>query len=277
MGYDLPSHLLAMGKHEWGDLIARLRIPPQRMAVANALARFADTLTGTRVFPSAQKVADMANLHETNARTHIRALESLGLLWLVKRGGGRGGAPNEYRLTCPLDRSPLPLWLDVNFNRLPVEGPGADLYGSAVAGSMPTMEDWPEEHRALAVAQSVDNPKAIPVDNPETPSASGRHSGPPEEPTLNENDFHRAFGAPETEFHRALALPDLFNNPTHQPPAVLRNATTSLGETVDPVDNPESAVEEFETARSVLAALPDARRWRAVAEGQQFLVGGDVR
>lgn len=242
-------------KGEWVDLVLRMDVPAQRKAVAFALAKFANP-DGTKVFPGQEKVADMARLHETNTRKHIKALVAAGMLIVVKRGGGRGGATNSYRLSRPLDITTLPLWLDPDMNR--VEDERADS----------------EEHQAPALGESVDNSGADPVDNPETPSSGARHSDPVDEETpsvsaINTERFEQK--------HRALALPDLPKTSPRppQPPAGLRKATTSLA-LVPPIHNDDEVIEEpapapaddeLDTARAILAAMPRpvAETWRIAA------------
>jgi predicted ArsR family transcriptional regulator len=101
----VPIETVPIHRAQWTDLVLRMRIPSRRKTVAFALAKFANA-DGSRVFPGQGKVADMAGLHETNARTHIRALVSVGMLTVVKRGGGRGGATTTYRLSRGRRTSP---------------------------------------------------------------------------------------------------------------------------------------------------------------------------
>jgi hypothetical protein len=243
----------------WINLVLRMNIPPQRKAVAFALSSFANP-DGTRVFPGQGKVADMANLHETNARKHIKALVAAGMLIVVKRGGGRGGATNSYRLARPADITTLPLWLDPDMNRV------EDKRYST------------EEHRASALGGSVDNSTAAPVDNSEMPSAGALHSDPADEeiPSVSAINTERF-----EQKHRALALPDQpKTNPLPtQPPAGLRNATTSLA-LVPPIHNDNESIDEGESgehaaARAVLAGIPRSRldQLRHVAEGELLAAG----
>lgn len=245
---------------QWIDLVLRMDMPPQRKSVAFALSRFADP-DGTKVFPGQGKVADMAGLHETNARKHIRALLAAGMLTMVKRGGGRGGATNTYRLSRPADITTLPLWLDPEMNRAEDDVSVAEEYRALTLG-----EDAPtsQKQEASALGVSVDNSTAAPVDNSATPSADALHSGPVDEgiPSVSAINTER-FG-PE---YRALALPDQpKTNPLPtQPPAGLRNATTSLA-LVPPVHNDDGMAEglqgtpvpidpELEAAQKALIAL----------------------
>ena len=255
---------------QWIDLVLRMDIPTQRKAVAFALAKFANS-DGTRVFPGQQKVADMAKLHLTNARAHIRALVAAGMLVVVKRGGGRNGDPHVYRLTRPADITTLPLWLDPDMERYENNG-----------------GDGPEEHQAPALGEnveqeapalgdSVDNSADEPVDNPETPSADTLHYDPAEtvSPSVS-GTFTERFG----HFHRALALPDQpSTNPRPtQHPAGSTKATHSLvlvppvraeDETTPDPEPPTQppADAEYEAAHAVLAAMrrPAADAWRHAA------------
>lgn len=124
---DLPAHLLAVNTGHWTDLIWRLKISPKHKAGAMALAFHADP-DGTNVYPGNWRIADMLNVDESNATPVVKDLESWGLLYLVKRGGGRWATDadqddderrpsNEYRLTRPADLASLPLWLDPTMRR----------------------------------------------------------------------------------------------------------------------------------------------------------------
>jgi hypothetical protein len=269
---------------QWTDLVLRMDIPAGRKAVAFALAKFANP-DGTRVFPGQGKVADMARLHESNAHKHIKALLAAGMLIVVKRGGGRGGATNTYRLTRPADISTLPLWLDPEMNRIENDNDGDEEYPASALGE-DEVDD--QEHQALALGEtpeqaalalgvSVDNPPETPVDNPETPSADAGYSDRPdnETPIVLARNTHR-FG-PE---YQSLALPDLpkTNPRPTQHHTGSPKATASLA-LVPPIHNddetttepeppePPPADDELDTARAVLAAMrrPVADAWRAAA------------
>lgn len=248
-------------KVNWLDLVLRMDIPPQRKTVAFALAKFGNS-DGTRVFPSQQKVADMAGLHETNARKHIRALTDAGMLTIVRRGGGRGGATNTYRLTRPADISTLPLWLDPDMNRV---------------------DDSPEQH-ASALGVSVDNSDSGPVDNPETPSAGALHSEDPAPGIPSVSAINTERLGPE---YRALALGDLPKTSPRPPqnPAGSPNATPLLA-LVPPLRNDDESItqpeppaiptaDDFEAGREVLATMSRAvaDRWRRDAERELLAAG----
>lgn len=254
----------------WLDLIMRMDVPPQRKSVAFAMARFANA-DGSRVFPGQNKVADMAGLHETNARKHIRALLAIGMLKVVQRGGGRGGATTTYRLTRPADITVLPLWLDPNFDRasaggydalssdpeqrvLPLgETPVPDVEHRAL--TLGESDRHPSEHRALAPGVSVDNSADAPVDNPETPSADALHSNPvdKETPSVSTRNTERS-----AQKYRALALPDLPKTSPLPPqhPAGLRKATNSPAETITRAEQAETITDaDYDTGREILAAV----------------------
>lgn len=194
---------------DWRDLIMRMKITAQRKAVAFALAKFASS-DGTNVFPSQQKIADMAGCHEASARRHIAALLKAGMLALIRRGGGRGGATNTYRLTRPADITTLPLWLDPQMNR--------------VAADTPTVE---AEHRAPARGETpVENPADTSVENPETPRTSARYSGPPDGETPSNPFGNTEQSVPK---YRAPVLGDLSSTSPipAQHPAGSSKASTS--------------------------------------------------
>lgn len=280
-------------RSQWTDLVLRMDIPTQRKTVAFALAKFANA-DGTRVFPGQQKVADMAKLHLTNARAHIRALEAAGMLLVVKRGGGRNGDPHVYRLTRPADITTLPLWLDPDMDRYADgDDDGAEEHRASALGE--DGDDGPEcqppalgesqEQGALALGESVDNSSGTPVDNQETPSADALHSDPvdTETPSVLARNTERF-----EDFHRALALPDQSSTnpiPT-QHPAVLRKATPSLAlvpaihnddeMTTEPEPTEQQpADDELDTARAVLDAMrpPVANAWRVAARRELETAG----
>lgn len=246
---------------EWVNLVLRMDIPPQRKAVAFALTKFANP-DGTKVFPGQGKVADMAGLHETNARKHIKALLAAGMLMMVKRGGGRGGATNTYRLSRPADITTLPLWLDPDMNRLDDGNADAEEYQAPALGEGASES---QEQGAPALGESVDNSTAVPVDNPETPSAGALHSDPVDEETPSVSAINTERSAQK---YRALALPDHTKTKPrpNQPPAGLRNASTSLA-LVPPVHNDDGMAgvsqgaptdPELEAAQKTLIALRPA-------------------
>lgn len=257
---------------QWIDLVLRMDIPTQRKTVAFALSRFANP-DGSRVFPGQGKVANMAKLHETTAHKHIRALERAGLLAVVKRGGGRGGATNTYQLTRPADITTLPLWLDPDMNRVDDGAADGAEYQAPAPGENGSES---QEQEAPAPDVSVDNSALGPVDNPETPSVAAGDSGPaePEIPSVPARNTQRS-----DEKYQALALEDQpkTNPRPTQHPAGLRKATPSLA-LVPPIHNGAEAITEpeppkppadpdYAAARAVLAAMrrPVADAWRHAA------------
>jgi len=117
---ELPEHLAGITRADWMHLIARMKIKASRQRVADILASFASE-DGSDVRPSLQTVGDMCGgLHENSVSTHVKALVALGMLVVKEPGGGRS-KPTVYRLTRPADLSALPLWLDPEMKRIPVE------------------------------------------------------------------------------------------------------------------------------------------------------------
>lgn len=111
-----------VGRFEWERLIRRCRLgfyegekqDPRRWVphatvqhVALVLATYAD-LDGTRVRPSAQRVANVCDLDERRVRACITHLRNTNLLELVRaaRSPGRNGGPGrsaEFRMSVPDD------------------------------------------------------------------------------------------------------------------------------------------------------------------------------
>jgi biotin operon repressor len=115
----LPEHLFPVYTATWIELVARCKLPASRKSVAIMLASFANA-DGTNTYPSLPKLAVMAGLTQNRAREHVQALEAIGLLICVKRGGGRRN-PSVYRLVRP-DLTALPLVLDPDMEPMPAEG-----------------------------------------------------------------------------------------------------------------------------------------------------------
>ncbi len=271
-----------VGKYEWLDLILQLRIPPQRKAVAQAVAWFAKR-DGSKVHPGQQKVADMANLHVSKAGPHIRALEGAGLLKLVKAGGGRAGAPHHYRLSRPVDISGLPLWLDPEMDRYPAGGLLEEIHRPPTVGvadpamRSPTREQEPpevdetEEHRPPAVGIPA---PAGPVDNSEyrpptadVPPVSSTADG------LNspvDNSEHRPFRSETpTASHGNTDRPRLRN--TLRTPSEhllgLPQATNQLGDTVrSEPQNPIEIAADANGHRLLAAAFLDGEETTVLDE-----------
>lgn len=125
--HDTPDGLLVpgvnwIGRFEWERLIRRCRLgfydgkvrDPKRWVphttvqhVALVLATYAD-LDGTRVRPSARRVAQVCELDERKVRACITHLRQSMLLELVRpaRSPGRSGGPGrpaEFRMSVPDD------------------------------------------------------------------------------------------------------------------------------------------------------------------------------
>lgn len=120
-GIQAPG-VMRVGRFEWERLIRRVRLgfyegatrDPRRWVphttvqhVALVLATYAD-LDGTRVRPSARRVAQVCGLDERRVRAVITHLRRSQLLELVRpaRGPGRGGGPGrpaEFRMSVPDD------------------------------------------------------------------------------------------------------------------------------------------------------------------------------
>lgn len=193
----LPPHLRAIWTGHWTDLIWRLDITPSRKAAAMVLAYHSAT-DGTEVFPGGRRVGNMLNLSDQKAvRAHVKALEAMGLLYLVRRGGGRKRADadeapsSEYRLTRPADITTLPLWLDPSMRPVPTAAEATleqpELRVSAPGETTEYRAYTPgetAEHRVSAPAETPEHrastPGEGPVDNPdasETPGVSAQNSG----------------------------------------------------------------------------------------------------
>lgn len=255
---NVGAEAVPVTRAQWIDLVLRSDIPSQRKAVAFALCSFANP-DGTRVFPGQQKVADMAGLHVRNARKHIKALASSGMLIVVRHGGGRGGATNAYRLSRPANITTLPLWLDPDMNRV----------------------DATTKHRAPAPGEKADDPTDEGVDNPETPAASALLSEGAEEETpgvLNRNTGR------SVQEYGALAptdQPSTNPRPTQHPAGSTK--ATHLLALVPPIRNDDGLITVsemppdpgFDAARTALAALPrfTADVWRHAARTELEATG----
>lgn len=190
----LPAHLRAINTGDWTDLIWRLKISPSRKAAAMVLAFHSDT-DGSNVFPGERRIGDMLNLADEKAvRAHLRGLEAMNLLHLVRRGGGRkrfdaDDAPsNVYRLVRPADLATLGMWLDPDMRPVPTAVEAAlgqpELRVSAPGETTEYRASTPGEageHRASAPAETPEHrastPGEGPVDNPGTPETPGVHAG----------------------------------------------------------------------------------------------------
>lgn len=92
-------------RYEWERVVRRIVMPAPTKLAAFTLSTYAN-LDGTRVRPGAKVLAAIAGESEKTAYRHLGVIrDDLGLLELVRRGGGRGGSGtgNEYRLAVPAD------------------------------------------------------------------------------------------------------------------------------------------------------------------------------
>jgi hypothetical protein len=106
---------------EWVELVARIRFGTVKIAgknytalrikaVAGRVASYADS-DGTRVRPGVARVAADLETEYRTVRDVIAYLRRLGLLQIVRAGGGTKAT--EYRLTLPtdlLDRDDIEVW-----------------------------------------------------------------------------------------------------------------------------------------------------------------------
>jgi hypothetical protein len=255
-----------MGKYEWLDLILRMRVPPQRKAVAQAMAWFARP-DGSSVRPGQKKVADMAGVHVSKAGPHVRALRDAGLLDLVKAGGGRGGDPDHYRLSRPADVSALPLWLDPDMDRYPAGGPTEEIHQPSAVGvaGTATTEQEPSEVGETGEQQppTVDVP---PVDNSEhRPPAVGetgrtQTADGPNSPV--DNQKHRPFRSETTTVSSGNNDRPRSTNTLRTPSEHLLGlpqATNSLGALGQLVEKAEAEIsdEDYNAARIRLGRFTD--------------------
>lgn len=92
-------------RYEWERVVRRIVMPAPTKLAAFALSTYAN-LDGTRVRPGAKVLAAISGESEKTAYRHLGVIrDELGLLELVRRGGGRGGSGtgSEYRLAVPAD------------------------------------------------------------------------------------------------------------------------------------------------------------------------------
>lgn len=239
----LPDGIVAISTRSWFDLILRMDVHPTCLATAASLARFASP-DGSRVFPGAQKIADMVGRDDSVAREWINFLRDMKLLVLKKRGGGRPRRDgkkkpkgSEYRLTRPADLTTLPLWLDPAFDRIPdgagftpaAEEPGVPADGEDAPG--------PGKHRAPTHNEKRRRPaKQRPQASADTKTEEPEHRSPAsaenEPGTTEPRSPASAETTTPTEEHRAPASAD--SEPTD---TELRSPASAD----EPVDNPGAA------------------------------------
>lgn len=104
-------------RFDWERLVDRAELPRHIKTVAYVLAHHANS-DGSNVRPGLQLVADILDCSEKVAGDYIARLLEVGLLRLVKKGGGthRDGYASVYQLTTP--GPALPQRLDPDGNRL---------------------------------------------------------------------------------------------------------------------------------------------------------------
>lgn len=261
----LPAHLEPISRMLWLDLIMRADIPTNRMAVAIALARFGDT-DGTKVFPGMQKVADVAKVDVKTASNHVKALVSLDLLHMVRKGGGRGGSTNGYRLTRPADLSKLPLWLDPEFDRVPE---GAGFVPLAAEKHRALAPDETTEHRASVPDETSEYRASVPDESP-VDNRKHRASAPDETPVDNSGSGETSGVRPRNignsaPKHRALAPEDPSITPeAPQNPAGSPQVSTS----------PVAKIVEKQPAISDLVIEPESDAWIPEPSPPPRIVGG---
>ncbi|WP_189059622.1 helix-turn-helix domain-containing protein [Longimycelium tulufanense] len=100
------AELMPCGRFEWERILRRIRTLPWTIkSYGFLLASYADP-DGTRIFPGNKTLAEITGHSlRTVARCLAYLRTKLGLLQVVRRGGGRGRGrrATEYRLTIPTD------------------------------------------------------------------------------------------------------------------------------------------------------------------------------
>lgn len=101
---DGPNAPRPVGRYEWESVLRRVSLPDDLMLAALLLGTYADP-DGTRVRPGEPELAAALGKSKATARRRVSALQEMGFVRLVSRGGGRGpGArASVYRLTLPID------------------------------------------------------------------------------------------------------------------------------------------------------------------------------
>lgn len=98
-------------RFDWERLLRRAQaLSPEAQGTGLILATYADQ-DGSRVRPGVMRLAVVRRRSEPTVKRHIRELVDLGLLQLIRRGGGFGehARANEYRLTMPVEARMLAL------------------------------------------------------------------------------------------------------------------------------------------------------------------------
>lgn len=90
-------------RFDWERLLRRAQaVSPEAQGTGLILATYADP-DGSRVRPGVVRLALVRRRSQATVKRHLRELVDLGLLQLMRRGGGFGehARANEYRLTMP--------------------------------------------------------------------------------------------------------------------------------------------------------------------------------
>ncbi|MFD6069295.1 helix-turn-helix domain-containing protein, partial [Amycolatopsis lurida] len=101
---DDPNAPRPVGRYEWESVLRRVTLPDDLKYAALLLGTYADP-DGTRVRPGEPELAAAMGKSKATARRRVSALQEMGFVRLVSRGGGRGAAARAsvYRLTLPSD------------------------------------------------------------------------------------------------------------------------------------------------------------------------------
>lgn len=200
---DVDDGRIPVGRFDWEALVDRAHLPKHIKTVAYVLAHKANK-DGRSVRPGLTLVADILDDSEKTAGDYIAYLVELGLLRLVKKGGGtmREGKANLYRLTVPdgISIRALPMRLDPDNVRL-IERPKGKKpkpKSDAKSASAQSAAEAPTDLNPASSQSPVDNPTELnptsdqaPVDNTtDLNPTSGRS------PVDNSTDLNPASGEP---------------------------------------------------------------------------------
>lgn len=242
---------------EWVEIVARIRFGTVKIAgknytalrikaVAGRVASYADS-DGTRVRPGVARVAVDLETEYRTVRDVIAYLRRLGLLQIVRAGGG--SKATEYRLTLPtdlLDRDDLTVWspreqaeaidrirsAHRGGPRKPPNGPR----GKSTQG--------PQDAASTGTDAATQGPEdsTLPVDNsatlrPEDPtSAFGDPSDAASSGACVRSDAASS-GAPTLRPQDPTTYQDQDTTPTDQMAGV--TATVTVARTTGPTTNPD--------------------------------------
>jgi hypothetical protein len=188
-----PADRVPMRRYQWDRLVLRLELAIELKAIAPALSQFGDA-DGSDVAPGYALLGYAFNLSERTIQDYVGILLMQKLLWVARRGGGRGhsGRRTVFQLTAPADGN-LPYRLDVDLNPLYPRAPGrapvraieasrrARLTRSA---TLPVKAAIDQKRNASGEKQIDRNPASggFPIDrkpNPDSPEAQPRLTGSP--------------------------------------------------------------------------------------------------